>query len=320
VSGQRVALAVTVLDECSTIDALFESVAAQTRPPDEIVVVDGGSTDGTFERAQAWRTRLPLSVVRDAGASIARGRNLAIAAASADLVAVTDAGVTLDATWLERLLARLGPEVDVVAGFFVPDPRTAFECALGATTLPDRSDVRADSFLPSSRSILFRRRAWEAVDGYPEWLDYCEDLVFDLALKRQGARFSFAPDAIAHFRPRSSWGAHFRQYFRYARGDGKADLWRTRHAVRYATYIGAAVLALIAGRGGRSLWAVVPLVFGALAYVRRPYGRLASRLTDLAPHEAGYALALVPPIRAVGDVAKMLGYPVGVLWRMRNGC
>ncbi len=32
-----------------------------------------------------------------------------------------------------------------------------------------------------------------------------------------------------------------------------------------------------------------------------------------------YALALVPIIRLVGDVAKMLGYPVGVAWRIKNG-
>jgi hypothetical protein len=178
--------------------------------------------------------------------------------------------------------------------------------------------VHNDSFLPSSRSILFRRTAWEAVGGYPEWLDYCEDLVFDLALKRQRARFTVAPDAIAHFRPRPTLGAFFRQYYRYARGDGKADLWRCRHAVRYATYVAATVLALIAGRGGRRLWALAPLTVGVLAYVRRPYARLASHLSGLAPNEAGFALALIPLIRATGDVAKMLGYPTGVAWRLRR--
>ena len=75
--------------------------------------------------------------------------------------------------------------------------------------------------------------------GYPEWLDYCEDLVFDLALQQSGARFAFAPRAIAWFRPRGSLAAFFRQYYRYARGDGKADLWRARHAIRYAVYLGA---------------------------------------------------------------------------------
>ena len=44
------------------------------------------------------------------------------------------------------------------------------------------------------------------------------------------------PTAIAHFRPRSSLRAFFKQYYRYSRGDGKADLWRKRHAIRYGAY------------------------------------------------------------------------------------
>ena len=31
--------------------------------------------------------------------------------------------------------------------------------------------------------------------------------------------------------------SYFRQYYRYARGDGKADLWRKRHAIRYVIYL-----------------------------------------------------------------------------------
>src|ERR1051326_5124056 len=57
-----------------------------------------------------------------------------------------------------------------------------------------------------------------------------------------GCRFAFAPEAIAWFRPRPSLAAFFRQYYRYARGDGKADLWRARHTIRYATYLTAVAL------------------------------------------------------------------------------
>jgi glycosyltransferase involved in cell wall biosynthesis len=186
--AERVALVVTVLNEGETIDALLTSVAAQTRLPDEVHLVDGGSSDDTAARARAWVERgLPLTVTVRPGANISVGRNAAIAATRAPLLAVTDAGVELASDWLERLTAPFAdPTVDLVAGFFRAAPRTPFEAALGATTLPSEDDVEPGAFLPSSRSVAFRRAAWKRVGGYPEWLDYCEDVVFDLALRHAG--------------------------------------------------------------------------------------------------------------------------------------
>jgi glycosyltransferase involved in cell wall biosynthesis len=305
---ERTALVVTVLDEAGSIDALMDSIASQTRAPDEIVIVDGGSRDGTVERLQAWSARLPVRVIEAPAASIARGRNLAIQATTAELIAVTDAGVRLAPDWLEQLLACVSPDVDVVSGFFVPEVESLFEKAMAATVLPALEDVRAERFLPSSRSVLFRRVAWHEVGGYPEWLDYCEDLVFDLALRREGCRFEFGHTAVVHFRPRGTLKSFFVQYFRYARGDGKADLWRGRHAIRYGVY--AAALLMARRRLG---WLMLAL--GAVAYTRRPYQRLLPMLAGESAPRAARALMLVPIIRLVGDVAKMLGYPVGLRWR-----
>ena len=307
---ERTALIVTVLNEASTIDALLGSIAEQRLAPDEVIIADGGSSDGTLEVLRAWSERIPLRVLEAPDANIARGRNIAIGATTAEVIAVTDAGVRLQADWLQRFRERLTPDVDVVGGFFRADARSVFEQALGATTLPDVTDVKPGQFLPSSRSVLFRRGAWERVGGYPEWLDYCEDLVFDLALRRAGCRFSFAPEAIAWFRPRPRLRAFFRQYFLYARGDGKADLWRLRHAIRYATY----ALALAILLKFRSVTWLLGL--GVAAYTRRPYQRL--NLRGLTQGEVAMAVGLVPVIRLTGDVAKMLGYPVGVLWRLRR--
>lgn len=314
----KVSLIATVRDEGASIDDLLASVAAQTRPPDEIVLVDGGSRDDTVARVRRWQARgLPIRLEVLPGAGISAGRNAAVALASGDLIAATDAGVRLDPRWLETIVAPFaGPDPpDVVAGFFRSDPRTLFEVALGATVLPEERDVQPERFLPSSRSVAFTRAAWSRAGGYPEWLDYCEDLVFDLALKRQGCRFAWAPAALAYFRPRPDLLAFARQYYRYARGDGKADLWRKRHAVRYGVYLGAPLLLALT----RLHPATVALVLaGAGLYCRRPLARLRPWLVGRPAREAALAVALVPLIRLVGDLAKMAGYPVGVWWRLRQ--
>ena len=320
-----IAIVATVLNEGESIRRLMDSLCAQTRRPDEIVIVDGGSLDNTVTVLREYEGRLPLRVLVEPGANISAGRNRAIAAAQGDIIAVTDAGVTLERDWLEHLTCPLldDPALEVVGGFFRADPYTIFEAALGATTLPLEDEIKAETFLPSSRSVAFRKRAWEAVGGYPEWLDFCEDLIFDLRLKAATPPFAFAPRAVAWFRPRTSLRSFYRQYYLYARGDGKADLWRKRHAIRYATYLVALPLLIWLGLK------VHPLCFGGLllggaAYLRAPYRRLPAVLGEASPRLHAtpggwlYAAALVPVIRVVGDVAKMIGYPVGWAWRLRH--
>jgi glycosyltransferase involved in cell wall biosynthesis len=314
----------TVRNEAASLPALFDSIMGQRVRPDEIVIVDGGSTDGTQDVVLAYSDRLPLRLIELPGANISQGRNAAIRASKYDIIAATDAGVRLDPSWLESLVrpfASVEPHVDVVSGFFVADPQTAFERAMGATVLPAVEDVEPGKFLPSSRSVAFRKAAWEEVGGYPEWLDYCEDLVFDMNLLAAGCRAVFVPEARVYFRPRSNLRAFFLQYYRYARGDGKADLWRKRHAIRYTTYLLGPALTVWAWQHrkldtGRALLLLAAL--SAAAYCRRPYARLLPMLRGILGLSSLKSLGLVPIIRLTGDVAKMLGYPVGILWRLKN--
>jgi glycosyltransferase involved in cell wall biosynthesis len=310
----------TVLNEGNSILRLLDSLASQSRLPDEVVIVDGGSTDATVSllNEYASRSAFALRVLSRPGANISQGRNVAIAAAQGEVIAVVDAGVRLSADWLRELVTPFGdPDIHAVAGFFVPDPQTTFEAAMGATVLPALSDVSPERFLPSSRSVAFRRAAWQAVGGYPEWLDYCEDLVFDLNLRDRYGQFVFAPRAVVCFRPRSNMRAFFVQYYRYARGDGKADLWRKRHAIRYLTYLVVLPLLLLLTLLHNPLW-VLALLAGGVVYTRVPYRRLKRMASALSWPQRLYAMALVPCIRLVGDVAKMIGYPVGWVWRLRH--
>ncbi|MGN6359191.1 MAG: glycosyltransferase family 2 protein, partial [Thermomicrobiales bacterium] len=48
-ASSGVSLVITVLNEAASLEPLLASIAAQTCPPAEIIVVDGGSTDGTLD-------------------------------------------------------------------------------------------------------------------------------------------------------------------------------------------------------------------------------------------------------------------------------
>lgn len=342
--GVQVSLIATVFNERSTIDGLLDSIMQQTRLPDEIVICDGGSTDGTADyvqaRLEAWPDAPRFRVLVAPGANISRGRNLAIAAAAGPVIAATDAGVRLEPQWLAELVAPWDNAADwrsipAVAGFFVPDTEgadtegahqdVAFMTAMAATVLPLEEDIEPAQFLPSSRSVAFLKDTWAAAGGYPEWLDYCEDLIFDLQVNRLGEAqghtgFVWQPRARVHFRPRGSVAAFWRQYYLYARGDGKADLWRKRHALRYVVYgvLGPALVGhALAGRFAPYLgW--VGLLLGFCAYMLRPWQRVLQLGDALSMQELMRALLLVPVIRVTGDLAKMAGYPVGLWWRWQQ--
>lgn len=128
---------------------------------------------------------------------------------------------------------------------------------MGATVLPTLADIDPATFLPSSRSIAFTRTAWQRAGGYPEWLDYCEDLILDFRLptpwlallpgRRRPWRVSTA---------RAPWTAFYKQYYRYARGDGEAYMWRRRHAVGCAAYLSRCQpCSLTPGRRQHTRWA-----------------------------------------------------------------
>ena len=143
-----VSLVMTVRNEAGSLPGLLRSVLDGSAQPAEVVIVDGGSSDGTQEIARLYAGKLPLRLIESPGANISEGRNLAIRSAKREVVAVTDAGVRLDPHWLERLVAPLLnggegtlPRPSVAGGFFVADPHGAFETAMGATVLPAESDI-----------------------------------------------------------------------------------------------------------------------------------------------------------------------------------
>lgn len=70
-----VTVTATVLNEVDDIDGLVSTLAQQTLSP-EVIIVDGGSTDGTWERLQAARSRYPnLVAIRDTSCNLSHRRD-----------------------------------------------------------------------------------------------------------------------------------------------------------------------------------------------------------------------------------------------------
>ncbi|NJL94174.1 MAG: glycosyltransferase [Anaerolineae bacterium] len=58
-----ISLILTVLNEGESLPALLDSLTQQTRPPGQLIVVDGGSQDNTLPILHRYRARLPLRII-----------------------------------------------------------------------------------------------------------------------------------------------------------------------------------------------------------------------------------------------------------------
>jgi len=294
----KVSVVATVKDARPHIEEFLASLRAQTRQPDEVIVVDGGSADGTWEMLAESDGIQALS---EPGANIARGRNLAIRAAAHDVIAVTDADCVLDPQWLLHLLTPIEAGADVSAGFYRAIATSPVTVWSSAASIPERDELRA-GWMPSSRSVAFRREAFDAAGGYPELLDIGEDMFLDHRFVQTGARIELAPDAVVEWRPRPTLAATWHQYAGYAEGDAIAGMYPERHLIRFGVY-GFLVVAFTT----RSRWLVRLAALGGIAYGRRPLRRAWRRL-ESRPGPRAAALVGVPLMMAFIDLAKMWGY------------
>jgi glycosyltransferase involved in cell wall biosynthesis len=261
---QHVTVIATVLNEVEDIARLVPSLLAQTPPAAEVVIVDGGSTDGTWEwLEQAARENLSLRAIRDESCNlkncpgpIARGRNVAIAAANSELIACADAGCTYAPDWLARISAPLvdgSAEYALGGSSMDPADPTVWDLA-SAHFFGVKLDIDKPSKSCTARSMAFRKELWKRIGGFPESVFFGEDTLFDQRA-REATQPAFVERAKAMYRPQYTLRTACRQLAGYAASDGVLGVRRARlfrNGVRCLLEIAALV----------SLpWTVLPLVF-----------------------------------------------------------
>lgn len=239
---------ITVRNEAANIATVIDGLLAQSYAPTEIVIVDGASTDGTLEALKHYEAKGQVLLISQP-CNIAQGRNIGISHASQAHIAVTDAGCIIDPDWLRELggCFAANPRVDVIAGNYKFDIHTPFEEAVVlATDHPGRETSDQARYYPSSRSIAFKKTAWDAVKGYPEWLYAAEDTLFNIRLRDLGFEFAFCPHAIVRWRPRASLRTMMQQFFNYARGNGRVGIGTSGYRINLKNH-GLSFILLVMG-------------------------------------------------------------------------
>jgi glycosyltransferase involved in cell wall biosynthesis len=216
----KVSLITTVLNEASNIEEFLKYVINQTKKPDEFIIVDGGSTDKTvkiikkFSKKYKW-----IKLIVAKGASIGKGRNVAIKKSKNEIIACTDAGCILDKNWLKEITKPFEKkDVDVVVGIYKPYYTNDFEYFQGLLIVKEPEKIFDIPSRMSIRSMAFKKECWKRVGKLPESYGG-DDTLFNIKLKESGCRFYFAKKAVVYWRMRKTLKSFVKQFFKYAKGD-----------------------------------------------------------------------------------------------------
>lgn len=250
-----------VLNERANVTRLIDSLRRQTLPAAEVIVADGGSTDGTRELLEQLAAETPGMRVISGPGGRGENRNAAIAAATHDLIACIDAGCEAEPGWLENIVKPLAAGEDWVAGFYRPVGDSLRATCAGLALMSVLEEVDPGSFIPAGNSQGFRRTMWEKVGGFPENMVAAEDTLFGQRALAAGFTPYFDGKAVVKWTPPSGLGEMTLKAFRWGGADARAGLrapvYKRVLVVYWGSVTGAAILAFVDWR--LALLALLPL-------------------------------------------------------------
>jgi glycosyltransferase involved in cell wall biosynthesis len=291
---------VLTYNSAGSLAACLDSLARQTVPPAEVIVVDDASADGTLDIARAFQDRgtLPVRILHNGSNVIAKGRNIGLRAATTPVVAFIDSDAWAEPGWAGALLAALEarPDVGIVGGEVLAHHTSRFARAIATNDAVVRELAASGELLCGTCNMgVHRERAGHAL--FDERWVYAEDVEF---VSRVGGRdgWTTTREARVWHESRRGPAAYFRQMRRYG-------LWKVHYTVRTrqfraVDYVPSVVLLL--SLAACPLWPpallALPLLSIAEALFVAAYRRAPLRLI---------------PLMAWGWLVKNTGWGLGVL-------
>ena len=228
-----VSVVMPVRNEARHIERTLAQLLAQDFPACayEILVIDGGSNDGTPERVRslaAGRGNVRLFDNPQRWSSAAR--NIGVQNARGEIVVIVDGHCEIDErNWLRNVVDAFGRSGADCVGR--PQPldvaaATPLQQAIAAARLsklghhPDSYVYSTnEGFVPAkSVAVAYRRAVFNTVGLFDEQFDACEDVELNHRVDRAGLRCYFTPRVAVRYCPRGTLCGLFRQLVRYGRG------------------------------------------------------------------------------------------------------
>ncbi|MES1198082.1 MAG: glycosyltransferase [Chitinophagaceae bacterium] len=214
--SQSVSLIIPIFNESQTIAGLINTIKEQSLQPEEIILVDGGSTDNTIQIAKKLTTGFSSFKIIEVGRAMpGKGRNIGAEYSNKEWIAFTDAGIKLDKYWMENLLKKTKeiPGADIIYGNFSPQINKFFDkcAAISYVTPLQPGKIRTKSIA----SCLMKKEVWEKTGGFPNWRA-AEDLIFIEKAEKSNYKSIEAPEAMVYWELHSDLKSTYQKFELYS--------------------------------------------------------------------------------------------------------
>lgn len=198
VASTDISVIIPTLNEVKYLPKCLSSLINQSRKDiGEIIVVDGGSTDGTVEVARKYSDR----VLVEPGQAVGASRNLGATKANGEILAFIDADTVASVDWLEEIARSFheDPTSIGVTGPTLPYGGTKLDQLAYhvATGWGQRLSLKIGLPHVAGFNCAYRREAFWEAGGFDESKELSEDVVLSLRIRHQG-RITFNPDMLAY--------------------------------------------------------------------------------------------------------------------------
>jgi len=312
ISPPTITVIIPALNEEARLGLLLDNLASQTKQPDEVFVIDGGSTDATREIAIS-NPNVEVKVLKNPHQRVPHGLNIGLAKASSDIVVRIDAHSTINDQYLELIAQNFSenPEAGGVGGVKIAKAETetgktiakvlSSKLAVGGSSYhyaTEKSEVDHIPFGAYRKSVLKGLGGWDAA------ILVNQDYELDYRVRQAGHKLLLDPNIKINWHSRETLSQLFHQYHRY--GQGKASVIRKhptsiqpRHLLPAALIITLFMAMVIAISGISFIPLLIPIGYVALLIAStltmglRGFGAHVTAVRALTAMQLGYGLGLI---------------------------
>tara|TARA_Y100000768_G_scaffold111900_1_gene82422 strand:- start:272 stop:1258 length:987 start_codon:yes stop_codon:yes gene_type:complete len=190
------------------VDQCLSSLFSQDHRPLEIIAVNDGSTDSTFERMKTFKEKnetpdINLTIIDSDAKGLSAGRQIGLDCSKGQWVAITDIDCCPESNWISSMISVCNgyPSEDVMA----VTGRTVFNKGNTRVSRLRSEEIRRKyigrsrvTTLANGPCSMFRRDALISIGGFNPYWYHAEDMEVSLRLIEKGGTIIYSPEALVN--------------------------------------------------------------------------------------------------------------------------